>query len=77
MNDLKQKIDRVRLEDTRHVANLEASRAQASERRRQERSRNHNRLEWIEHYKTLAASLRASAEEYQRKAEALCKEGAR
>jgi hypothetical protein len=71
VDELRRKIDRVRLEDGRQDANVEVARAKTAECARQEISRNRNRLEWADYYGALAASLRQRSEDYERKAQEL------
>ena len=58
-------------------ANLEADTWRASERRHNERERRVLRAEWFAFYSRLAASLRTSAERYERRAEELLEDDGR
>jgi hypothetical protein len=76
VDGLRKKIDRIRLADARDDANAEVARAKSAERQRQERKRERNRLLWADYYGALAISLRQRSEDYERKAQELCKKGA-
>lgn len=74
MDTLARKIATTRIRDTQDLASAEARAAKALEHQRREKRRERNRALWAEHFRTLASSLRTSADEYDRKAQALCEE---
>ncbi len=58
----------------RGAANLEEMAWKASVRRHNARLRRQHRAEWFAYFSTLASSLRASADEFDARAEALLEE---
>jgi hypothetical protein len=59
----------------REVANREEESWKEPTRRRRARMRRENRAAWFSHYSSLADSLRASADHYEAKAQALLEDG--
>ena len=62
---------------TREGANFEEMAWKESVRRHNERIRRRHRAEWFAYFSTLASSLRASADEFDRRAEQLLEEADR